>query len=114
MTSARIDGNGVYLLELLAVLGLVMIAAAVAWPRAAISNAPSWRRRRALALGHLLGRITAQTQGRVVEMRRSRALTIFDPPNERRAAAVRPEALSFGLRRSRSRRRDLSGRRDHV
>ena len=67
--------TGYTLLELLAVLGMVAVAAAVAWPRAAdlLQRAELSASTRALLSDVRWARTAAQTQGRVFEMR-------FDPP----------------------------------
>jgi Tfp pilus assembly protein FimT len=92
---------GYTLLELLAVLGLVTVAAAVAWPRAAdlLQRAELAASTRALLADIRWARITAQTQGRVVEMRFDPARSQYSihrtngaPPRVVRL----PEALSFG------------------
>ena len=94
--------TGYTLLELLAVLGMVAVAAAVAWPRAAdlLQRAELSASTRALLSDVRWARTAAQTQGRVFEMQ-------FDPPRSLytigRASAppqrvVRlPGTLSFGL-----------------
>ena len=93
--------TGYTLLELLAVLGMVAVAAAVAWPRAAdlLQRAELSASTRALLSDIRWARTAAQTQGRAFEMR-------FDPPRSRytigRASgqpqrlARLPGTLSFG------------------
>src|SRR3990172_1734432 len=94
--------TGYTLLELLAVLGMVAVAAAVAWPRVAdlLQRAELSASTRALLSDVRWARTAAQTQGRVFEMR-------FDPPRSLytigRASAPPqrlvpvPGGLSFGL-----------------
>jgi Tfp pilus assembly protein FimT len=67
--------TGYTLLELLTVLGMVAVAAAVAWPCAAdlLQRAELSASTRALLADIRWARTAAQTQGRVFEMR-------FDPP----------------------------------
>ncbi len=66
--------TGYTLLELLAVLGMVAVAAAVAWPRATdlLQRAELSASTRALLSDVRWARTAAQAQGRVIEMR-------FDP-----------------------------------
>ena len=76
MTSAADRREAGYTLpELLAVLGLIAVAAAVAWPRAAdlLQRAELSASTRALLSDIRWARTAAQTQGRGFEMR-------FDPP----------------------------------
>ena len=92
---------GYTLLELLTVLGMVAVAAAVAWPRAAdlLQRAELSASTRALLSDIRWARTAAQTQGRAFEMRFDSAQSLYTigrASGQPQRLARLPGTLSFG------------------